>query len=162
MDTNVVVSAVLLPRSLPQQAFDRALEHGTHLIASATVTELNDVLRRPRFDTYVHEDERLEVLATLVLDAELVEVTAVVTDCRDPKDNKFLEVARRTEHGWLLAAVGLLGKVLGPIGLARLIWSGEWPWSTAILCLTNDVIWWVPFAFYLYDAWPAFIQHCDP
>ena len=73
----------------------------------------------------------------------------------------YLEVARRPEHGWLLAAVGLLGKMLGPIGLARLIWSGQWPWSTAILCLTNDVIWWVPFALYLYDAWPAFVQHCD-
>ena len=53
MDTNVVVSAVLLPRSVPRQAFDRALEHGTRLISSATVAELNDVLRRPRFDTYV-------------------------------------------------------------------------------------------------------------
>ena len=39
----------------------------------------------------------------------------------------YLEVARVPERGWLLAAVGLLGKVLGPIGLARLIWSGEWP-----------------------------------
>ena len=93
MDTNVVVSAALLPRSIPRQAFDRALEHGTLLMSSATVPELNDVLRRPRFDPYVHEDERLEFLATLVRDAELVEVTAVVTDCRDPKDNKFLELA---------------------------------------------------------------------
>jgi hypothetical protein len=74
----------------------------------------------------------------------------------------YLEVARRPEHGWLLAAVGLFGKVLGPVGLGRLIWSGQWPWSTALLCLTNDVIWWVPFALYLYDAWPAFVQHYDP
>lgn len=93
MDTNVVVSAVLLPRSVPRQAFDRALEHGTVLISSATVAELHDVLRRPRFDKYVHEDERLAFLATLVRDAELVEVTDIVTDCRDPKDNKFLELA---------------------------------------------------------------------
>jgi predicted nucleic acid-binding protein len=74
MDTNVVVSAVLLPRSVPRQAFDRALEHGTVLISSTTVAELNDVLRRPHFDKYVHEDERLEFLATLVRDAALVVV----------------------------------------------------------------------------------------
>jgi predicted nucleic acid-binding protein len=73
MDTNVVVSAALLPRSVPRQAFDRALEHGTILISPATVAELNDVFRRPRFDKYVHEDERLEFLATLVRDAELME-----------------------------------------------------------------------------------------
>jgi predicted nucleic acid-binding protein len=64
IDTNVAVSAALLPRSVPRQAFNRALEHGTTLISSATVAELNDVLRRPRFDKYVHEDERLEFLTT--------------------------------------------------------------------------------------------------
>ena len=70
----------------------------------------------------------------------------------------YFEVARAPERGWLLAAIGLLGKVLGPIGLARLIWSGAWPASTAVLCLTNDLIWWIPFSLYLYDSWPAFIK----
>jgi hypothetical protein len=68
----------------------------------------------------------------------------------------YLEVARAPERGWLLAAVGLLGKVLGPVGLARLIWSGEWPLSTIVLCLTNDLVWWIPFALYLHDAWPCY------
>ena len=67
----------------------------------------------------------------------------------------YLEIARVPERGWLLAAVGLTGKILGPIGLAKLIASGAWPKSTIILCLTNDVIWWIPFALYLYDAWPV-------
>lgn len=66
----------------------------------------------------------------------------------------YFEVARKPEQGWLLAAVGLLGKVLGPIGLAGMIASGEWPPSTIVLCLTNDLIWWLPFGLYLYDAWP--------
>src|SRR6476659_2014735 len=63
----------------------------------------------------------------------------------------YLEVARVPERGWLLAAVGLIGKILGPIGLIRLIVTHEWPSSTIILLVTNDFIWWVPFAFYLYD-----------
>jgi hypothetical protein len=70
----------------------------------------------------------------------------------------YLEVARIPERGWLLAAVGLFGKVLGPIGLVRLIWSGTWPPSTIVLSLTNDLIWWIPFTLYLYDSWPAFRQ----
>jgi hypothetical protein len=70
----------------------------------------------------------------------------------------YLEVARVPERGWLLAAVGLAGKGLGPIGLAQLIWSGVWPPATAVLSLTNDVIWWIPFALYLHDAWPFFIR----
>ena len=69
----------------------------------------------------------------------------------------YFEVARAPERGWLLAAVGLAGKVLGPIGLAQLIWSGAWPPATLVLCLTNDFIWWIPFSLYLYDAWPEFV-----
>ena len=68
----------------------------------------------------------------------------------------YFEVARVPERGWLLAAVGLTGKVLGPIGLLQLIWSGAWPPATIVLSLTNDVIWWIPFALYLYDAGPGF------
>lgn len=74
----------------------------------------------------------------------------------------YLEVARVPERGWLLAAVGLIGKVLGPIGLAALIVSGQWPVRTLVLCLTNDLLWWFPFALYLKHAWSFFyedIQH---
>jgi hypothetical protein len=65
----------------------------------------------------------------------------------------YFEVARVPERGWLLAAVGLVGKILGPIGLAVLIGSGEWPPSTIVLSLTNDLIWWVPFGMYVVDSW---------
>ena len=68
----------------------------------------------------------------------------------------YLEVARLPERGWLLAAVGLVGKLLGPLGLVQLIWTGQWPLAAAVLCLTNDFIWWIPFALYLRDAWPFF------
>jgi hypothetical protein len=68
----------------------------------------------------------------------------------------YLEVARVPERGWLLACVGLVGKILGPIGLAALIYKGEWPPATIILCVTNDFIWWLPFFLYLRDAWPNY------
>jgi hypothetical protein len=74
----------------------------------------------------------------------------------------YLEVARVPEKGWLMAAVGLAGKVLGPVGLAQLIWSGQWPRETVILCLTNDIIWWGPLSLYLYDAWPHFHRDFRP
>jgi hypothetical protein len=68
----------------------------------------------------------------------------------------YLEVARVPERGWLLAAVGLAGKILGPIGLFVLLWQGAWPLATIVLCFTNDLIWWIPFALYLRDSWPFF------
>jgi hypothetical protein len=68
----------------------------------------------------------------------------------------YWEVARVPERGFAIAAVGLLGKVLGPVGLARLIATGAWPPATLVLCLTNDFVWWIPFALYLHDAWPFY------
>ena len=93
IDTGVVVSAVLLPRSVPRQAFDLAAARGPLLVSDKTIVELDDVLRRPKFDKYVSETQRLEFLAALLREAEVVEVVDVVTECRDPKDNKFLELA---------------------------------------------------------------------
>ena len=64
----------------------------------------------------------------------------------------YWQVARDPEHGAAIAAIGLLGKVLGPIGLAQLIATGAWPLKSIVLCITNDFIWWVPFAVYLHDV----------
>ena len=89
IDTGVVVSAVLLPRSVPRQAVDAAATHSKLLVSEATVAELDEVLRRPKFDRYVSAEERLEFLAALVQAAEKVNVTAAITDCRDRNDNKF-------------------------------------------------------------------------
>lgn len=91
--TSALVSAALLRRSLPRQAFDLALEKGKLLASAPTIGELNDVLRRPGFEKYVTEEDRLLFLTALVREVELIEVTEVCTDCRDPKDNKFLELA---------------------------------------------------------------------
>jgi hypothetical protein len=68
----------------------------------------------------------------------------------------YLEVARRPEEGWLIAAVGLTGKTLGPLGLAWLIVTDVWPPRSVLLIVTNDLVWWLPFAWYLRDAWPRF------
>jgi putative PIN family toxin of toxin-antitoxin system len=93
LDTGVVVSAVLLPRSVPRQAFDLAVSRGALLVSDQTIVELDEVLRRPKFDRYVSESQRLEFLAALLREAEVIEVHDVVTECRDPKDNKILELA---------------------------------------------------------------------
>jgi hypothetical protein len=74
----------------------------------------------------------------------------------------YLEIARQPERGWLLAMVGLVGKLLGPIGLAGLIISGQWPIATIVLCVSNDLIWWIPFTLYLKDAWSFFYQDLQP
>jgi putative PIN family toxin of toxin-antitoxin system len=104
VDSGVAVSAVLLPRSIPRQAFDAAASHGQLLVSVATIAELDEVLRRPKFDKYVSVAQRVEFLAALVRQAEEIEVVDTVTDCVDPKDNKFLEVALSGRATHILAS----------------------------------------------------------
>ena len=93
LDTNVVVSAVLFPQSRLGEVVDYAMSHSTIIVSAATLAELNDVLLRPHFERYLQESRRLEFLHNMEQDAELVPITHSVTACRDPKDDKFLELA---------------------------------------------------------------------
>ncbi|MCU0572462.1 MAG: putative toxin-antitoxin system toxin component, PIN family [Syntrophobacteraceae bacterium] len=93
LDTGVIVSAVLLPRSVPRQAVDLAFARGHVLASTETIDELDEVLRRPKFNRYLQEAERLLFLAAFIRDVNVVEVTVRLTECRDPKDGKFLELA---------------------------------------------------------------------
>ena len=93
IDTNVIVSAVLLPRSVSRQVFDFRVLQGTLLASEHTLEELNDVLYRAKFDKYLPEQKRLEFFAAFVRKAEVMAVSEVITDCRDVKDNKFLALA---------------------------------------------------------------------
>lgn len=101
-DTSVVVGAVLLPHSVPRQAFDLVVSRGRVQISAATIVELEEVLRRPKFDKYLGREEREEFLASLVQQAQWVSATEVVTLCRDPKDNKFLELALSAQASYLV------------------------------------------------------------
>jgi putative PIN family toxin of toxin-antitoxin system len=92
-DTNVIVSAALLAGSVPRQAFNKALDEGRILISVPVLLELAEVLSRRKLNKYLLEEERMRFLVALLKEAELVEITEAVTDCRDAKDNKFLELA---------------------------------------------------------------------
>ena len=78
-DTNVVISALLLTGSVPRQAFDKALNRGKILLSLPVLAELNEVFSRKRFDKYLLEEERVRFLAALVREAEMVEITIVLT-----------------------------------------------------------------------------------
>lgn len=66
----------------------------------------------------------------------------------------YLDVALRPAEGLPIAAVGLAGKILGPLGWLWLAVTGEWPLASGVILVTNDLIWWVPFALYLHDCLP--------
>jgi putative PIN family toxin of toxin-antitoxin system len=102
-DTNVLVSALLFESSKPGQAFLAALERGRILISLSVLKELNEVLSRKKFDRYLLREERDRFLEALVREAVLVEISEQIQICRDPKDDKFLELAVSGEATCLIS-----------------------------------------------------------
>lgn len=93
LDTNVIISALLFNESVPGQAFVQSLDHGTILISHSLIEELNDVLVRGKFDRYVSREDSDNFLEALIRESELVEISESVEACRDPKDDRILELA---------------------------------------------------------------------
>lgn len=93
VDTNVFASAIIFPRSVPRQVVNHALDHGVVIFSEATMGELAEVLSRSKFDSYVSRADRELFLAQIERAAEFVPIIRLVRACRDPKDDKFLEVA---------------------------------------------------------------------
>ncbi len=54
---------------------------------------------------------------------------------------------------WPIVLVGFLGKVFGPIGFVQAVYEGAFPLAFGINNITNDVIWWIPFALILRRAY---------
>ena len=102
-DTNVLVSGVLFPRSIPGQAVEYARKHGVLLTTHDLVTELRDVFARPKFDRYVMRTVRDEFLAGYIIEAEFVPVIEHVTVCRDPKDDRILDAAINGQATYIIS-----------------------------------------------------------
>jgi putative PIN family toxin of toxin-antitoxin system len=92
VDTNVLISAVLKANSVPFIVARWVDRHGGLLRSAATERELLDVLQRPHIRrlTIPAFDEGLR---KLLADAELVTIAERIAACRDPQDDKFLELA---------------------------------------------------------------------
>ena len=93
LDTNVLVSGVLLPASIPGRVFDAVQLDGNLLFSEITFAELNTVLARPKFERYLDQGRRDHFLSRCLDAGALVEIIRSIRACRDPNDDKFLEVA---------------------------------------------------------------------
>lgn len=96
IDTNILVRALLNPDGSVGPVVDLLRDgHYLFLYSQATLNELIDVLSRPRMARrYGLTLDEVDALCALVIRrGESVKPSRTITVCRDPKDNKFLEVA---------------------------------------------------------------------
>lgn len=90
LDSNLVVSAFLNPEGMASTALQVAVEHFDVAASSDTLAELADVLKRDKFDRYASKSDRITRLEAYAQTVLVFDVQLKVTDCKDPKDNKFL------------------------------------------------------------------------
>lgn len=92
-DANVIVSAFLFKNSPPRLALETAENQGIIILSETVIDELSNVLYRSKFDHYLAKLIRQELLETLVKASLLVQPSESIDECRDAKDNKYLELA---------------------------------------------------------------------
>jgi putative PIN family toxin of toxin-antitoxin system len=92
LDTNVLVSAALKRQSMPGLAAHLVEERGALLKSRATEQQLLEVIARDYLAPLI-DAETLAWLKRLIAGAELVAISERIVACRDPTDDKFLELA---------------------------------------------------------------------
>ena len=93
-DTNSLVSASLIGGTMTARAMDKAIILGKLTFSNATMNELVEVLFRKKFDKYfLNSEEKWSAIQRISLNAVFFSPTESIMACRDPKDDKFLELA---------------------------------------------------------------------
>lgn len=123
-DTNTLVSASLFPNSKPDQALRKATETGFLFASDATIAEISEVLHRKKFDKYVSLEKRINFLNAYINFALKLSIDMLVQDCRDPKDDKFLDIALAASAQYIISGDGDL-LVLHPYQNIQILTSAQ-------------------------------------
>ncbi len=102
LDSNIILSAALFKKSTPRQALDKAVATGQILMSTDTLAEIQDIFNRPKFDKYISKFARNEFLKDFIETVENVEIMQSFSACRDPKDDKFLELSVNGKAEYLI------------------------------------------------------------
>lgn len=98
VDTNILLSSIAFQGSLPDQVLKKILTDGVLVFSQETLDEFKDVILRPKFDRYIRRELRQNFFFEIATSALLVEPKPCKVICRDPKDQKFLEIHHEAEQ----------------------------------------------------------------
>jgi putative PIN family toxin of toxin-antitoxin system len=91
-DTNILISHLLIPTGIPAKAIRKGMHMGQLIVSDDTLNELASVISRPKFDRYISLQNRKDFFRFLGRVVKRVTIIRNIQACRDPKDDKFLEL----------------------------------------------------------------------
>jgi putative PIN family toxin of toxin-antitoxin system len=109
MDNSTLVSAALRPDSLPHRVLLTAVRQYEVCASTDTLSELNEVLARPKFNQYLDVDTRSEFMSLVHESFRRFSVPSftageLAPSCRDASDNKFLALALTAQAGIIVSS----------------------------------------------------------
>ncbi|WP_414565357.1 MULTISPECIES: putative toxin-antitoxin system toxin component, PIN family [unclassified Anabaena] len=102
IDTNVLISAVLSPEGTARKALNKAYEKFKIAQSDETYQELKTRIYKDKFDKYISSEDRQYFLDIVKKYSQFIEVKSQINTCRDPDDNKFLELAKDANAEFLI------------------------------------------------------------
>jgi len=92
-DTNIIVSVAVFSSFNPAQCLKKMIATGSIAFSEPVLQEYAETLSNAKFDKYLSLEKRLLFLEKFIAVGTLLNVTKQITACRDPKDDKYLELA---------------------------------------------------------------------
>ena len=93
IDTNIIISSLFVRNSITFKVIEKARSKGLLIFSEETFLEFELVLLRKKFDRYFSKEERLQIIEKIHNQGMFLPVTSNLQVCRDPKDDKFLNLA---------------------------------------------------------------------
>jgi putative PIN family toxin of toxin-antitoxin system len=124
-DASTLVSATFRRAGIPAQAAGHALRTDQVAVSEPVLAELLDVLHRPGLAGFIDPDRRLTLVSQLLALGVRFTPTVSVVDCRDAKDNKYLELALASGADRIVSSDGDL-LVLHPWRGVRILRAAEY------------------------------------
>ena len=93
LDTNILVSAFVFKSENANIVVRHAAKKHTLLFSESTFKELKSTLLKPKFAEFVELPTIRNFIINLIRIGEFIDPKIKIAECRDPKDNKFLELA---------------------------------------------------------------------
>jgi putative PIN family toxin of toxin-antitoxin system len=102
IDTNVFISAILTPRGTARRAVDISLDRFIIALSAETALELEEKLTADKFRSVLSSADVDEFLDSLVQGTEFFVPTVFWERSRDPKDDRFLNLAETVGAAYLV------------------------------------------------------------
>ncbi len=93
LDTNILISTFVFKSETANIVVRHAAKKHTLLFSEPTFKELKSTLLKPKFAEIAELSTIRNFIFNLVRIGEFIDPKVKISECRDPRDNKFLELA---------------------------------------------------------------------